>query len=142
MQRCRSRQGRAAVCVHRFVIEKSCGYCYHETNMEGQDVKKSLPALFITLIAMLVILSGCSPSQADTQDMVTSSPQELPSYVKRFSSEIQQTYLLAAEHAETLSYMPCYCGCYESHGHVSNLDCFIQEVKPTREVVWDPMGAT
>lgn len=109
--------------------------------MGGLDVRKNT-GLFISLLAVLIVLSGCSTSQAGTEDLVSSSPQELPAYVQQFSADIQQTYLLAAEHAETLSYMPCYCGCYESHGHVSNRDCFIQEVKPTREVVWDPMGAT
>ena len=105
-------------------------------------MKKRFPALFIPLIAVLIALTACSSSQTDAQDLVSSSPKELPAYVKRFSQDIQQTYLMVAEHAETLAYMPCYCGCYDSHGHVSNLDCFVQEVKPNGEVVWDPMGAT
>ena len=36
--------------------------------------------------------------------------------------------------------MPCYCGCGESAGHKSNLNCFIQEKREDGSIVWDDHG--
>ena len=37
---------------------------------------------------------------------------------------IRQSYEVAQNNPQLLEHMPCYCGCYISHRHTSNLDCF------------------
>ena len=41
-----------------------------------------------------------------------------------FQGRIAEGYRIAKEHAELLEQMPCYCGCYLTHGHQNSLDCF------------------
>jgi hypothetical protein len=49
-------------------------------------------------------------------------------------------YQLAGQSTELLQWIPCYCGCGESVGHKSNMNCFIKEVKSDGSVVWDDHG--
>lgn len=39
-----------------------------------------------------------------------------------------------------LNSMPCYCGCGDSAGHQSNLNCFVAEIEEDGAVVWDDHG--
>jgi len=41
-----------------------------------------------------------------------------------FTGEVAEGYRVAREMPELLERMPCYCGCYYTHGHQNNLDCF------------------
>lgn len=41
-----------------------------------------------------------------------------------FKGRIAEGYRIAKERAELLEQMPCYCGCYMTHGHQNSLDCF------------------
>ncbi len=41
-----------------------------------------------------------------------------------FTGQVAEGYRVAREHPELLEQMPCYCGCYGTHGHQNNLDCF------------------
>jgi hypothetical protein len=59
----------------------------------------------------------------------------------------QMVYALAATNADTLQYMPCYCGCREQ-GHQSVHHCFVKRRSADGRVMeWDghgricPMGA-
>ncbi|GGB36299.1 hypothetical protein GCM10011409_12160 [Lentibacillus populi] len=40
---------------------------------------------------------------------------------------VKGAYELAINHSDVLDYMPCYCGCYDSNGHESNTDCFVDK---------------
>ncbi|PRZ14325.1 uncharacterized protein with PCYCGC motif [Laceyella sacchari] len=71
---------------------------------------------------------------------LTAGVTVLPSFVKGLDPKVGQIYQIAAANADVLKSMPCYCGCGESVGHKSNLDCFIHEMKPNGQVVWDSHG--
>lgn len=64
---------------------------------------------------------------------------QVPVQVMSAHPGIRDAYLFALEHPEVLRYVPCYCGC-EEVGHESNLDCFIDEVRPDGMVFIDEMG--
>ncbi|MBO8164896.1 MAG: hypothetical protein H0Z34_14445 [Brevibacillus sp.] len=109
--------------------------------------------LYIGLLA-LSLAAGCSaPSgedamqpgdrkhapNGDLQEM-TASVSELPTFLDKLDPRIKDVYQLAAQHHDTLQWIPCYCGCGESAGHQHNGNCFIKEVKENGSVVWDDHG--
>ncbi|NMO96769.1 PCYCGC motif-containing (lipo)protein [Paenibacillus lemnae] len=118
----------------------------------------------ILLLSAGILLSGCGQDQkqesteavheseaghqheshvqlanGDIQE-VTASKDVLPTFLDHQSKEIRTVYALAAQVDDVLSSMPCYCGCGESAGHKSNLNCFINEVREDGSVEWDDHG--
>ncbi|SFS94786.1 PCYCGC motif-containing (lipo)protein [Marininema halotolerans] len=77
--------------------------------------------------------------QGDIQE-ATASKKHLPSFLKDTDPHVRTVYRIAAEHANTLEKMPCYCGCGESVGHKNNLDCFVQQQEKNGEIIWDSHG--
>ena len=78
-------------------------------------------------------------SSGDLQEK-TSSLKTLPAFLDSASRDIVTAYRTAATVTDILPYIPCYCGCGESAGHRSNLDCFIAEIGEDGSVVWDDHG--
>ncbi|WP_053376130.1 PCYCGC motif-containing (lipo)protein [Paenibacillus sp. FJAT-27812] len=70
----------------------------------------------------------------------TASLSVLPSFLDGASATVQTAYKTAATVTDILPYIPCYCGCGESAGHKSNLNCFIAEQNDDGSVVWDDHG--
>lgn len=70
----------------------------------------------------------------------TASLQMLPSFLDSASQDIVTAYRTAATVTDILPYIPCYCGCGDSAGHRSNMDCFIAEIVEDGSVVWDDHG--
>ena len=75
----------------------------------------------------------------DLQEM-TASATELPKFLDSQHEDIRLVYAAAGKATEILQWMPCYCGCGESAGHRSNLNCFIAEIREDGSVVWDDHG--
>ncbi len=53
---------------------------------------------------------------------------------------MQTAYRYAATRYETLRYIPCFCGCGLSSGHLNNDDCFVKTAKADGWVILDPHG--
>ncbi|MFT9818040.1 PCYCGC motif-containing (lipo)protein [Lysinibacillus sp. NPDC056185] len=70
----------------------------------------------------------------------TASADVLPSFLDNKSEDIRLVYQIAGQSTEILEWMPCYCGCGESAGHKSNLNCFIEEKRKDGTIVWDDHG--
>ncbi|MFJ7979222.1 PCYCGC motif-containing (lipo)protein [Lysinibacillus xylanilyticus] len=70
----------------------------------------------------------------------TASADVLPSFLDNKSEDIRLVYQIAGQSTEILEWMPCYCGCGESAGHKSNLNCFIEERREDGTIVWDDHG--
>ena len=70
----------------------------------------------------------------------TESAAVLPSFLDNQTDLIRAAYQIAGQAPEVLEWIPCYCGCGESAGHKSNMNCFIQEVKEDGKIVWDDHG--
>lgn len=99
---------------------------------------KRLTSLLFTGI-VLILLSGCG---SDKEEIALDSKHKpLPDYVLNTSEHIQETYVMAAQFPQVLASVPCYCGCYGEDGHISNLDCYIDQMGSNNEVLeWDPMS--
>lgn len=75
----------------------------------------------------------------DTQEK-TASKDTLPKFLDKQPLQIRQVYQIAAEYAELLQWIPCYCGCGESAGHESNKNCFVDKIEEDGSVIWDDHG--
>lgn len=70
----------------------------------------------------------------------TEGASVLPSFLDTQTDLVKAAYQIAGQAPEVLEWMPCYCGCGESVGHKSNMNCFIQEIKEDGKIVWDDHG--
>lgn len=100
-------------------------------------MKKYFFAVLLGAIVM-VLLSGCGSKEELSLD---SKHKELPDFVQNAKAEVQEAYIMAATYPQALASVPCYCGCYEQDGHISNLDCFVDGMDKNNAVTgWDAMG--
>ncbi|MFC4075745.1 PCYCGC motif-containing (lipo)protein [Salinithrix halophila] len=92
-----------------------------------------------TAFSLLVVatLAGCSTAPGEKAEK---AEPDFPEFVTSASPAAQKAYRLAYEHSDVLEKMPCFCGCGDTHGHRSNLNCFIKEKQANGKVVWDQMG--
>ncbi|WP_186671600.1 PCYCGC domain-containing protein [Sporosarcina sp. BP05] len=114
--------------------------------------------LMFILLAAILVLSACGEKaqpgekehdmahgeqkhvpNGDLQE-VTASAAILPSFLDDKSEDMRLVYQMAGTSTDIIKWMPCYCGCGESAGHGSNLNCFIDEVREDGSVVWDDHG--
>lgn len=123
-------------------------------------MKARISLMISMIIAASLIMSACGSDKAAEQPQTdqhqgtahikqaangdlqetTASIDKLPSFLDKTAAEVVTGYKTAASVADLLSSIPCYCGCGDSAGHKSNLNCFISEVKPDGSVVWDDHG--
>ncbi len=71
---------------------------------------------------------------------VTASTDILPTFLDDKPEEMRLVYQVAGTATDIIEWMPCYCGCGESAGYGSNINCFIDEVRKDGSVVWDDHG--
>lgn len=65
-----------------------------------------------------------------------------PSWLKAAPASYREAYAYAVASPETLSYIPCYCGCGAHSGHKSIHDCFVAGRNPDGTVVYDTHGVS
>jgi uncharacterized protein with PCYCGC motif len=65
-----------------------------------------------------------------------------PDFVLNGGPEVKRLYEFQVTHGELMRYMPCFCGCGQSAGHMSNRDCYVSEVNLDGSVVFDSMAPT
>jgi hypothetical protein len=128
------------------LLAKTISTKYSKINLisstkEGVVPLKRFTSLLFTGLVSL-ILAGCGDS--DNKELTLNSKhKELPDYVLGTSDLIKETYIMAAEYPKVLASVPCYCGCYGEDGHISNLDCFVDQMGSNNEVIeWDAMSVS
>lgn len=89
--------------------------------------------LFILLLLPVLVLTACSKKEAKTE---VADAHPMPDYVQDAPPRVQEAYQFAVSHPDDLKNYPCFCGC-GNMGHTSNLSCYVQEIKPDGEVVYD-----
>ena len=57
------------------------------------------------------------------------------------SADLRGPYAFAARNAETLRFIPCYCGC-RREGHESALNCFVKGFTPQGAPIWNDHSFT
>lgn len=100
------------------------------------------------LLGAGVALAGCGRAAApgdqglptDTALVAWPARGQWPAQVQAASGATKEAYYFAVNAPEVLAYMPCYCGCGETDGHVSNEDCFVKERRADGSVVLDAHG--
>jgi hypothetical protein len=113
------------------------------------DKMKKLTMSIIGL--SLLAVTACGKDQASTPEHshhapngdlreITVSAEKLPSFLDTQQNAVQVAYQVAGTLSDTLQWIPCYCGCGDSAGHKSNLNCFINEVREDGSVEWDDHG--
>ncbi|MDW0114262.1 PCYCGC motif-containing (lipo)protein [Sporosarcina saromensis] len=118
-------------------------------------MKKSLMPILLIVILVLSACGSKAQQEEHNEEMevghekhlpngdlqeVTASATELPKFLDDKPEDMQLVYQVAASASDVLTYMPCYCGCGESAGHGSNLNCFVDEIREDGSVVWDDHG--
>ncbi|MDN4494225.1 PCYCGC motif-containing (lipo)protein [Ureibacillus aquaedulcis] len=78
-------------------------------------------------------------TSGDIQEL-TASADELPKFLDDQNEDIRLVYQVAGKATDILQWIPCYCGCGESVGHRSNLNCFIAETREDGSILWDDHG--
>ncbi|MFN0223016.1 MULTISPECIES: PCYCGC motif-containing (lipo)protein [Paenibacillus] len=103
-------------------------------------------------LVMAASLTACGAKEAAEKPAVhaaahhgdiqetTASLDILPSFLASQPEQTRLIYGIAAKNIDRLQWIPCYCGCGESAGHLSNKNCFIKEVRSDGQVVWDDHG--
>lgn len=101
-------------------------------------MKKLIVLLFASAL-ILGSLAGCGKDAEETS--LDSKHEPFPQFMDNASDEVKSAYVLASNHPEVLASVPCFCGCYNIDGHISNLDCFVDSMGSDQEVTgWDTMG--
>jgi hypothetical protein len=110
--------------------------------------------LLLFYLFIMILLTGCaSEDKHEHSDGISvhasgdireaaENKSELPTFLKSFGPEINAVYAAVPDHADMLKHIPCYCGCGESVGHSSSLDCFVHDIQADGPLTWDSHGTT
>jgi hypothetical protein len=94
--------------------------------------------LLAVLLPIFSLLTGCSTGSTSStgKQLVMASMTGMPAEVQQASVSVSDAYRFAVANPDALKNVPCYCGCGKV-GHTSNYSCYVKEVKPSGEVVFD-----
>ena len=94
--------------------------------------------LLVALLPVITLLAGCSGratnSPGDLNQMAPMS--DMPVDIQKAPVSVSEAYRFAVANPDALKNVPCYCGCGAA-GHTSNYSCYVKEVKPSGDVVFD-----
>jgi hypothetical protein len=96
-------------------------------------------ALFLVVLPLLTGLAGCStPTQesSSSAQVKMASMDGMPAAVQKAPANVREAYQFAVANPAALKNVPCYCGC-GAVGHTSNYSCYVKEIKPSGEIVFD-----
>ncbi len=98
----------------------------------------------LILLTMAVIVTACGSQKeanheehshqehasSDIQEK-TASANVLPSFLKSQPEQVRLVYEASGLATDILKWIPCYCGCGDSAGHRSNMNCFVRKLMQT-----------
>jgi hypothetical protein len=79
-------------------------------------------------------------SHADLPMTMTVPAGVLPAVIQHATPATRDAYVAALEHPQVLAAVPCLCGCQQSLGHESNLDCYIATSESAQSVTYAMHG--
>jgi hypothetical protein len=99
---------------------------------------KLLVALISVLVSFSLISAGCSgTSGQQSSDPIHLAPMtDMPANVRAAPVNVQEAYRFAAVNPDTLTHIPCYCGC-GAIGHTSNYACYVSGKKDDGSLAFD-----
>lgn len=93
--------------------------------------------LLVALLPVVTLLSGCSAAASTTSNQTKMAPMaDMPAEIQKAPVSVSEAYRFAVANPDALKNVPCYCGCGKV-GHTSNYSCYVKEIKPSGEVVFD-----
>lgn len=94
--------------------------------------------IFLAVLLSLFVALGASACGASGEKAQYELAPEsaLPDFVRDAPPQVKEAYRFATANPDVLKAFPCYCGC-GSVGHMSNLDCYIQEIGSDGAIVFD-----
>lgn len=104
-------------------------------------MKVAFIALMLASFAMMMA-AGTAPrgDAADIPALIPAAKGALPAHVHAAGPMAEIAYQAAINHPEVVSSVPCLCGCIESLGHQSNLDCYIEQATAEGLTVYSSHG--
>ena len=94
--------------------------------------------LLVALLSTVSLLTGCSGrAPSSSNNLNKNAPMaNMPAEIQKAPPTVQEAYQFAVANPDALKNVPCYCGCGAA-GHTSNYSCYVKEVKPSGEIVFD-----
>ncbi|HMM40399.1 MAG TPA: PCYCGC motif-containing (lipo)protein [Thermomicrobiales bacterium] len=100
---------------------------------------------FITVLlasAVVMLAAGAAPRQATAEipALIPAAHRTLPAHIRAAGPMAEMAYQAAIDHPQVVESVPCLCGCIESLGHQSNLDCYIEQKEVGGVTVYSSHG--
>jgi hypothetical protein len=94
--------------------------------------------LLMALLPMVSLLAGCAsaPTSSSSDQNKMAAMADMPAEIQNAAASVSEAYRFAVANPEAMKNVPCYCGCGAA-GHTSNYSCYVKEVKPNGDVVFD-----
>ena len=92
--------------------------------------------LVILAVFFVASLAACSRGESKSVQVELAPASQLPANVQQADPKVREAYQFAIANQDYLANFPCYCGC-GAMDHESNLDCYIDEVKPDGTIAFD-----
>lgn len=93
-------------------------------------------ALWMIFLPAISLLAGCTSTSRMSKLDQMAPMSGMPVEVQKAPTVVHQAYQFAVANPEALKNVPCYCGCGAA-GHTSNYSCYVKEIKPSGEIVFD-----
>ena len=109
---------------------------------DPQERNVRLYVIFPALVLLAILSIGACSSTSDeaansSETKIQLAPaSQLSGKVKQAPPVVQEAYQFAIANPEYLEQFPCYCGC-GGMGHMSNLDCFVEEFHADGSITFD-----
>jgi hypothetical protein len=103
----------------------------------------TLVVLLLSFLAMTGISrmnQGKTAGSTLDHDMTAmlKSAGPMPDWLASAPKDTIANYAWAVSHHDELQYFPCFCGCFNSAGHVSNSECYYQRDAGKNVRAYDP----
>jgi hypothetical protein len=102
---------------------------------KNRSTRIFLVAILVPAILLLAACSGTTKKPVGEQNQITPD-MDVQAEILKAPQNVQVAYQFAISNPDALKNVPCYCGC-GAVGHTSNYSCYVKEVKPSGEVVYD-----
>jgi len=93
--------------------------------------------LFLLLVTVPLFISSCTGQQLP---YTLADESKLPAFLVDAAPTVREAYRFAMANMDETAKYPCYCGC-GAMGHMSNLNCYIQDVDRAGNITFDEHAA-
>lgn len=100
-------------------------------------MKHRLFSFMLLALALSIVLVACGSGEQTSDREIKLAPLlDMPEAVQQAPTTVQEAYRFAVANPDLVSQFPCYCGCVNV-GHMSNLECYVQETRADGTIVFD-----